>query len=105
MQYRWYTIPCKPSQWQLGLSNPQGGGGASSSGGSGSAPLGSGGGAKSIKMNKPEKFDGMNTEKMSEFITAVKMYLWVMAPNASNDKKISFIISYLTSLAHLWVQA
>ncbi|KAG8734843.1 Retrotransposon-derived protein peg10 [Ceratobasidium sp. 414] len=60
--------------------------------------------SRSLKINKPEKFDGSDLDKTSEFVVASQLYLCDGAAGATAEQKITFVISLLTGSARMWVQ-
>ncbi|QRV84607.1 Retrotransposon gag protein [Ceratobasidium sp. AG-Ba] len=60
-------------------------------------------GSNGVKLAKPEKFKG-EKGKATAFKIAVNSYLVACAPNATDQQKVLFTISYLDGIALEWIQ-
>jgi hypothetical protein len=61
-------------------------------------------GGTSIKLAKPDKFDGSKKDKSVDFQISCTHYLQAAYPNPSVDNQILFMISYLEGSAHDWLK-
>jgi hypothetical protein len=88
---------------------PPSGGGGNPPGGSGAGAAGSGAAASSklggqIKLAKPDKFDGSDRNKVVNFRITCTHCLKIVHQGASEEERVTFIISYLEGTAHEWLQ-
>ncbi|QRW00695.1 Retrotransposon gag protein [Ceratobasidium sp. AG-Ba] len=67
------------------------------------APTTASTGSNGVKLAKPEKFKG-EKGKATAFKIAVNSYLVACAPNAMDQQKVLFTISYLDGIALEWIQ-
>jgi hypothetical protein len=65
------------------------------------APVGH---VSTLKLAKPDKYDGSKKEKAMDFRLACSSYLRGAAPQASETLKVEFIISYLEGAAAEWLR-
>lgn len=57
-----------------------------------------------IKLAKPNKFDGTKREELSTFEMVCCMYLTAVHPTATADQKVAFIMSFLDRIARDWLE-
>lgn len=68
------------------------------------APAPATGSGSSIKLAKPDKYNGKKKEKATDFRIACTQYLRATAPSASEYQKVMFIVSYLEGTASEWLR-